>query len=110
MTMPAVIVIDACDLLRDKIDGRIDFFKGRIRINKWLAVCLRAMSISAGILVTMLLGLKDNSLFGGHGDTLSAIALVMSSVATLAAAMEAFLDPRGIWVRFYLGKSLTQRV
>ena len=51
-------------------------------------------------LVTISLGLKGNPIFNGMEDLLSATSLIMSAAVSAIAALEAFLDPRALWIKF----------
>jgi hypothetical protein len=86
--------------LREKVKYNADSFMKRRRKNRLRAFSLTMMITLCGSLTTVLLGLKNNSLFSKHEPLISAIALGTSALVTFASTWDSFFDYRWLWIRY----------
>jgi hypothetical protein len=88
------------DFLRAQLTSQIVSAEQRSNRQRIRTILFRIVILLLSIGVTLALGLKGNSVFRGLDDALSALSLTMSAVVSLFTALEAFLDPRGMWIAF----------
>lgn len=88
---------DQREYLELQIKQLVDRFKGDRERHKWLAVVLKALTVTLAGVVTVLLGWKEVS--GTTSALFANIALVLGAAITVVSAYEAFFDPRVLWVR-----------
>src|SRR5947207_6943056 len=88
---------DQLDCLRREIDDLVGRFQGDCVRYKREAFRVKIVSAILATIVTVLLGLKLQSL-----DLIASfnnVALVLSAAISVLSAYEAFFDPRALWVR-----------
>ena len=88
------------EFLRAELRSHIQRTRRRSNSQKRFALLFRTAVIVMSSLVTISLGLKGNPIFNGMEDLLSATSLIMSAAVSAIAALEAFLDPRALWIKF----------
>lgn len=77
----------------------INWFQRRLEKTRMLAFQLRFSATILSAATTVLLGLQSG-VFASHKPVVLDIALTVSSLVTVLAAIESFFDFRGLWVRY----------
>jgi hypothetical protein len=97
--MPQSETIAEIEVLRTQLTDNIDGFRAAAKKNKKRALQLRISIVCFGSLTTLLIGLKSNLLFSEYDNEFSALALLASALIPVLSALDAFIDPRWLWVR-----------
>jgi hypothetical protein len=82
-------------LLKQDIEREIRRVNVKLLSSKAQAVLLRVSTVAASAAATALLGLKVS---GSAGEAITNVVLVLTASSTVAAAYEAFFNPRAEWI------------
>jgi len=85
------------DCLQADVDKLVQRYGAEATRHKKSAVLLKLVSVFIAATITILLGLKLQSV--ELKDTFANIALVLGAIITVLSAYEAFFDPRALWIR-----------
>ncbi len=90
-------------VLEGELAAQISSFDGKRNHNERVFRWMRYVAIAIGAITALLLGLKikEPTLLGLQvGDVIQNLALALTTTGTALAAIEAFRNPRALWIRY----------